>query len=371
MYTIPIYKLEFQDSFIFDFQRGVREILTSDSISESKYVKKFETEFGKLTNSEHCIAVTSGTAALEIALRTIDVRGKKVIVPSNTFFATTVAITNAGGIIELIDIESEYMAICPKSLKEKISEGVGAVILVHIGGIISHNYKEIREICRQFNVPLIEDAAHSHGSTVEGKYAGTIGDIGCFSFFPTKVMTTGEGGMVTTNNPNYYDKIRSLKNFGRDNNNSAICVNSQGANYKISEFTGLMGYLECGRVKRRVAKRNELLNRYIQNLEGSSYVLVTQKSGYCSYYKCILKISIDREWLRQYCKEKNITLTGEVYKIPIHQQPLYKEQFEGLELPVTNDICKNHICPPLYPELLLEEIDYVSEVLLNAEKEFM
>ncbi len=221
---VSIFDLKFEDDFIESFKVGCEKILRSDSIGEGRYVNEFENKFANLTNAKHAIAVTSGTAALEIALNTIGVDGKNVIMPSNTFFATSVAVTNAGGHITLVDSEIENFSICPIHLRTKITKNTGAVIIVHIGGIISKNIREIKEICDQYSVPLIEDAAHAHCSNYDGLHAGTIGDIGCFSFFPTKVMTTGEGGMITTNSDSIADKVRSLKNFGRALDNSGICV---------------------------------------------------------------------------------------------------------------------------------------------------
>lgn len=368
-YKIPIFRLKFPLIYRLKFLKKVNEILTADRpIGESKFVKEFETKFAKLSDVKHAIACSNGTTALDLALRAIDVTDKEVIIPSNTFFATSVAVTNAGGIIKLVDIEDENFSIDPKQLREKITRETGAVIIVHIGGIISKHIEEIVNICKENNVPLIEDAAHAQCSTFKGVTAGGWGTLGCFSFFPTKVMTTGEGGMVTTNDDILADKIKSLKNFGRDNTNAGICINPLGNNYKINEFTGLMGSMECDRVISRIDKRNILIQRYIGNLKNSSYIPVLQEEGYCSYYKMILKTDIDREWLRTYCKTNGITLTGEVYNTPVHQQPLYS-QYKNEFLPVTDKVCSSHICPPLYPELTEKEVDYICQVLLKAENE--
>jgi perosamine synthetase len=368
-YKIPIFKLKFPLGYRLKFLKKINEILTADRpLGESKYVKEFENKFSKLSNVKHSIACSNGTAALDLALRALNINNKEIIIPSNTFFATSVAVTNAGGTIRLVDIEEENFSIDPFDLRKKITNQTGAVIIVHIGGIISKHIEEIIKICKEYNVPLIEDAAHAHLSTYKGITAGSWGDIGCFSFFPTKVMTTGEGGMLTTNNDILAEKIRSLKNFGRDNQNSNICINPLGNNYKINEFTGLMGSLECDRVISRIKKRNKLVQRYIDNLKNSSYIPVLQEEGQCSYYKMILKTHLNKEWLKQYCKNHNITLTGEVYSIPIHHQPLYSN-YKNDQLLITDKICSCHICPPLYPELTLKEIDYICEILIKAENE--
>jgi dTDP-4-amino-4,6-dideoxygalactose transaminase len=365
---IPIFKLKFDFKSKLKFLRGAWDILSSDRpLGESKYVTEFESKFGDLVKSKYTMACSNGTTAIELALKAINVHGKKVLIPSNTFFATSVAVTNSGGIVELVDMENESFSLCPKDLESKLTSDVGAVIIVHIGGIISHKISKIVELCKKMNVPLIEDAAHAHLS-YRGKYrAGTIGDIGCFSFFPTKVMTTGEGGIVTTNNKNYYEKMKSLKNFGRDINDAGIIVNHEGNNFKINEFTGLLGSIECDRVESRIGRRSMLLDRYYDNLKSTKYNVIKQKGeGVCSYYKAIITTPIDSSWLKTYCKENGISLTGEVYKIPVHLQPLYKEQFFYVNLPNTDYYCNHHICPPLYPELTVTEVDYICDILKQA-----
>ena len=371
-FNIPIFRLNFGLKSKIKFLRGAWDILSSDRpLGESKYVKEFEDRFAKMSESEYAIACSNGTTAIELALKAIDIKGKKVLIPSNTFFATSVAVTNAGGIIELLDMEPQSFSIDMKDLESKITPEVGAVIIVHIGGIISHNITKILEICRKNNVPLVEDAAHAHFS-LRGSYrAGSIGDIATFSFFPTKVMTTGEGGMITTSNKEYYDKIKSLKNFGRDISDGGIIVNPEGNNFKINEFTGLLGCIELDRVISRIEKRTYLLQRYQDNLEKTKYKVVKQKGkGTCSNYKAIIVTPIDGAWLKKYCKERNITLTGEVYRIPVHEQPLYKEQFSSVNLPNTTYYSKHHICPPLYPELSVKEVDYICDVLKKALKDY-
>ena len=370
-FNIPIFRLKFSFLFKLKFLRGAWDILSSDRpLGESKYVKEFETKFSKLVGSQYSVACSNGTTSIELALKSIDIKGKKVVCPSNTFFATTVAIENAGGEVVLVDCEKETFSISYNHLKKIISEQeIGAVVIVHIGGIISKHISKIVSLCKKNNIPLIEDAAHAQTSQTLSYTAGTIGDIACFSFFPTKVMTTGEGGMITTNNKEYYEKIKSLKNFGRDNQNAGIIVNPDGNNFKVHEFTGLMGSLECDRVISRVERRNILLNRYVENLSDSNFKVIKQNEGRCSYYKCIVLSPYNTDELKQFCKEHNISLTGEVYKIPVHQQPLYSEKFDSSQLKNTNYIANKHICPPLYPELSETEVDFICDVLKKFENE--
>jgi len=366
--NIPIFRLNFGFKSKLKFLKGAWDILSSDRpLGESKYVNQFEERFAKMSNSKFAIAVSNGTVAIELALKSLEIKGKKVLIPSNTFFATSVAVTNAGCEIGLLDIDPENFSISYEDLKNKISEEIGAVIIVHIGGIISNNINKIKDLCKKFKVPLIEDAAHAHFSKSGKNEVGSIGELACFSFFPTKVMTTGEGGMITTNNKILYEKIKSLKNFGRDINDSGIIVNDEGNNFKINEFTGLLGCIELDRVEKRIQKRTELLEIYKTLLNNTDYEVIYQKgNGVCSNYKAIVITPMDNSWLKTYCRERDITLTGEVYKIPVHQQPLYKEEFSSVNLPNTEYYSKHHICPPLYPELKIEEVHYICDVLKQA-----
>ena len=367
-FNIPIFRLKFDFKSKVKFLRGSWDILSSDRpLGESKYVKEFEDKFAKMSDAKYALACSNGTTAIELALKSLGVYGKKVLMPSNTFFATSVAVTNAGGIVELLDMEPQSFSICLKDLESKITSETGAVIIVHIGGIISHDINKIVQLCKKHNVPLVEDAAHAHFSLKGTQRAGVIGDVGTFSFFPTKVMTTGEGGMITTNNKELYEKMKSLKNFGRHLEDGGVIVAPSGNNFKINEFTGLLGGIECDRVHNRIEQRSYLLERYRKNLEKTKYTVIKQKGkGVCANYKAIVVTPMDGAWLKKYCKERGISLTGEVYRIPVHQQPLYKEQFSSVNLPNTDYYCKHHVCPPLYPELSIKEVDYICDVLKQA-----
>ena len=359
---VPIFQLNFDDSFIQQYKIGVENIFASDSLSEGHYVNEFEVEFSKFIGAKHSVAVNSGTAALELALRALDVKGKQVIVPTNTFVATAIAVERAGAELILVDIEKDTFSMSPDALENAITEDTGAVILVHIGGIVSSNVANIIDICAGHGVALVEDAAQAHGSSRKHYTAGTIGTVGCFSLFPTKVMTTAEGGLATTQDARIAQKMRSIKNFGRDPSNSLLSI-SEGANFKVTEFQGLMGILELERVNGRISKRNILAKRYQDLLESKNYQTISVNDGRSSYYKQIVKIRQSQDILHETCKKNGISLTGEVYKYPVHQQPVYEKMFDHSSFPVANEYSKSHICPPVYPELSLEDVSYVCNVL--------
>lgn len=365
--TVPKFKLEFDDGFVnrFAFQCGA--ILQGDALQEDFWVRKFEADFAKFIDAPHCVATSSGTTALECALRAVGVAGKEVIVPTNTFIATAIAVERAGGILKLVDIEPETFAIDPDALASQINEKTGAVVLVHIGGVISKAVEDIVEICALNSVPLVEDAAHAHASC-RGKFkAGSIGMVAAFSFFPTKILTCAEGGMVTTTSESIAERARRIKNFGRINSDGLLAY-FDGMNAKMTEFQGLLGVMDLGRLQERSVRRMVLSGLYGEYLEGTGFLPVQGAWACGSHYKEILTTRIDTMRLKEYCSERGVDLAGEVYRFPLHHQPVFEGRF-GNDFPVANNFCHHHICPPLYPEMEVEDVEYVCEVLKAAEKE--
>merc|ERR1719203_1164349 len=217
---------------------------------------------------------------------------------------------------------------------------VAAVVLVHVGGIIAPFARDLRNIAHAHGAALVEDAAHAHTSYLDDVgWAGTIGDVAAFSFFPTKVMTSGEGGMITTCSETLNQACREIKAFGADlsgGSSRLTCVRPDGTNGRVPEMSALLGLLECNRVRQRVARRQALVAEYARGLAGcSAYRVLQQFGGSCSCYKCIVKLhGIDREFLRRFAKARGIAFTGEVYHLGVHQMPAFA--VEGPMLPATD-----------------------------------
>ena len=191
----PFFPNEDIDSILND----IKDSLRTGVLTFGPNVEKLEREFADYVGVKHAIAVNSGTSALEIALRYFELNGGEVIVPTNSFVASANAVIFAGGKPVLADIKKETLCIDPNEIRKKISANTKGVMVVHLAGLIPPEMKEIQEICKENNLFLIEDAAHAPGASIDNKKAGNLGDVGCFSFFPTKPMTTGEGGIITTN----------------------------------------------------------------------------------------------------------------------------------------------------------------------------
>ena len=203
---IPIFQLPFTDEEIAEVQEGIAKVLRSNVLTKGSVAEQFEQEWARYCGTKYAVACSAGTAALEMIYRAIGVEGKSVIIPSNTFVGTAVGIIRAGGKIILADCEKETLQLSFKSVMGACREDTVAVVLVHIGGYITPELDLFKSWCKGKGLWLIEDAAHAHGAEYEGQKAGSLADAAAFSFFPTKVMTCGEGGMVTTDNEELYHK---------------------------------------------------------------------------------------------------------------------------------------------------------------------
>jgi dTDP-4-amino-4,6-dideoxygalactose transaminase len=373
---IPILRIPFTDEDIAFVQKGIGEVLKSGQLAMGKYVAKFERRYAEFVGVKYAIGVNSGTSALEICLRAIDVRDSTVIVPTNTFMATATSVIHAGGRVIFSDVLKRDLCMDAEDLNEKIQKNTKVVILVHIGGIISSQLKAIQEICKDHKLFLIEDAAHAHGSTIDGKKAGSLGIAGAFSFYPTKVMTCGEGGMITTDDKEIYNSALMLRDHGKPDHRFNKHTEF-GYNWRLSEIHAVIGLEQMNEIDWILSERRRVAGIYdekLRDLDGVELIKIPQNVK-SSYYKYIvyLEEGINRDYVKNQMKnEYDIELTGEVYADPCHSQPVFKK-YPEMMLNKKSDkflwaeyVCNRHICLPLYPGLTEEEVNYVAESLKNV-----
>ena len=353
--------------------KQIDEILNSGQLTLGKYGQEFEQNFAGYIETKYAVAVNSGTSALEIILRALDIKAHSVIVPTNTFFATPLAVLHAGGEVIFADVE-DNLCLDPVSLEKSIQSDTKAVIVVHIGGLITPKINEIIEICRQHNLYLIEDAAHAHGSTLDGKKAGSFGIAAAFSFYPTKVITSGEGGMITTNKEDIYRRSTVFRDQGKagfyDNVHTEL-----GYNWRMSEIHAAIGLSQFLRLEEFIAVRRKVAKIYDSELAKVSGLKPVQmppvtKTNYYKYV-ALLDKDVDRSSLKKKMKEKyNVSLSGEVYELPCHLQPVLKNLYgyKGGEFPAAEDICHRHICLPVFATMTEEEANYVTDCLMEVLK---
>lgn len=335
-------------------QEKFSSILNAESfLSMYKYGEEFEKSFSSYIGTNYAVACNSGTSALELIFRSIDVKDKEVILPSNTFLATVIAVLNAGGIPVFADCDDD-MCIDFNDACSKVTKNTGSIVIVHIGGIISKSIFKLRDFCEENNIFLVEDAAQAHGSSYKGIKAGNFGVAAGFSFFSTKVMTTGEGGMVTTNSFELSKQMKSMREFGKVK--KGIITNYHqyfGYNWRMPEVSALMGITQLNRLDAFVKRRQEIAKIYNEELENFSEISIVSPPSFTdhNFFKYIVILdNHDREEIHQKMQELGISPSGYVYEIPLHKQPVLSE-FENLDLPKTDYLCSKHFCLPIYYSL--------------------
>ena len=362
---IPPAKPYFPQEDIGVILSDVEKILASGMLTLGNYTKHFETEFAKLCNVKRAIAVNSGTSALEIALRAAGLKkGEEVLVPTNTFSATAAVVIFAGGKPVLTDMDAKTLCIDAENVLKYLTSKTRAIIPVHIGGLICPEIRAIKEICEDHNCVLIEDAAHAQGSKIDNRRAGTLGDAGCFSFYPTKVITTGEGGVITTNRKDLAKKAVVLRDQGKENFSSNIIV-ELGYNWRMSEINAAVGLTQLKRLSEFIEHRSMIAKYYDEKLSGISGIKTRKvpKNIASNYYKYVTFLSpeINRDEFKQKLREKGVKCSGEVYWPPLHMQPIYKRllRVKVGDFPQSEDACRRMVCLPMYSQMTLDEAEYV------------
>jgi len=344
----------------------IDEALRTGALTLGKNGEAFETSFARIVGTRFAVAVQSGTSALEIVLRSLDVEGREVVVPTNTFFATPAAVIHAGGRPRFADVERTTMALSVETVAAAISSDTVAVIMVHIAGAVSPEAPKLAAFCRDRGLVLVEDAAHAHASTLDGRMAGTFGTAGTFSFYPTKVITAGEGGMIVTDDETIYRHALQYRDQGKESFLTNFHLR-MGYNWRLSELHAAVGLSQLGRLDEFVAERRRLAEAYTKRLAAVDGIdpLVPPDGSWPNFYKyvALLDSNVDRRTLKRTLKEHfQVSLSGEVYEIPCHHQPVFKHWVDG-EFPVADDVCSRHVCLPIYPGMIEAEIEHVVSAL--------
>jgi len=365
---IPSLKVYFPPEDIKEILSKIEECLSTGMLAQGKNVQEFEKQFASYLGTQNAICVSSGGSAIEVVMRALNVKEKEVLVPANTFLATASSVVLAGGNSRLVDISPKTLSPTLESLKKSITKNTTGVIIVHIGGIISEEIEEIRNWCNEKGLWLFEDCAHAHGSMFHKKMAGTFGLGSAYSFFATKVITCGEGGIVVTSDNELAKKVRILRDYGKTEPWVSYHV-ELGANWRMSDITAVIGLAQLKRLNEFINFREKIASLYTKFLETIPEVNPILSKDRCSWYKYIILLpnNKDREKLRIKMKENGVSLSGGVYDVPLHKQPVFKS-FENEPLHNAEDFCRRHICLPIYYGMKNEEVEYVVETLKNCLK---
>jgi dTDP-4-amino-4,6-dideoxygalactose transaminase len=348
----------------------IRQSLCSGHLTNGEHVREFERQFAAFVGVRHAIAVSTGTAALEISLRAMEISGEEVILPSETFVASANSIILAGGTPVFAEIHPDTYCLDIEDVERRITSRTAAVMLVHMAGLVVPNIGQLQELCALRGIDLIEDAAHAHGASHEGKRAGSFGRAGCFSFYPTKVITTAEGGMITTDDDALARTARSLRNHGANPDGPDYTLVS--TNMRMAEPLAAIGLVQLGRLEEFVERRNAIAARYTSGLREIEGIHPLPVSGgvhsYWNYLAVLEDGRISRAALAQRLQARYGVEIAWPYDPPCHLQPVFRRVLGSKpeDLPRTEALLRRHIALPMHSALTAEDAEYVLESLQGA-----
>lgn len=343
----------------------IRAILMGEKmLTMGEHVKAFEKEFGSYCGSEYAVATNSCTSALELSLAALGVAsGDEVIVPVQTFIATGSCVLKSGAKIVFCDTDDDFL-LDFEAMKKLITERTKAVIIVHFAGMISRRIFEIKNYLQERSIALIEDAAHAHGASHEGVRAGSIGDFGCFSFYSTKIMTTGEGGMITTGSPAYYEKCASMRSRGMDINHKGELFVNLGSNHRVTEIQALMGRTQLRRLDEFNAHRNAIASVYRtalakQAANGTIRFQNTPENGVHAYWRFLVFLNKhDRDKIKNGLNELNIKADAP-YSPLLHNQPVFRND-GTIVCKKAESLAAAHISLPIHMLISENDAEYIA-----------
>ena len=367
-HTIKPFSFDLTEAEIAEFQEGTAKILRSGTLILGEHTERFEQEFARFIGSRYAVSVNSGSSALEFLLRIKQVLGEVVLVPTNTNFATVASVLRAGGIVQYLDMAPKTFAPTLQMVRTAFSRrpNIAGVVWVHIGGVISSEFPSVVQFCRDRGAFVIEDAAHAHGSQLGGVKSGKIADGAAFSFFPTKVMTTCEGGMLTTDSEEEAISARSYRNQGKRGMNYGGLHHDFGNSSRMTEMNALLGLIQLRKLPAMLERRALVVRAITRELDraGLSYCSTAHMDA-ASHYKLIVLLPPNRtlESVKTMLAQEGVILGGGVYELPCHRQPVFEGICAGESYPGADQWCPNHLCPPVTSGMTDEESRFVGEML--------
>ncbi|MYB46473.1 MAG: DegT/DnrJ/EryC1/StrS family aminotransferase [Cenarchaeum sp. SB0662_bin_33] len=328
-------------------------VLTSPQFEGGPEVQKLERSVREYTGARHAVAVNSGTVALQASLLALDIKPhSEVIVPSFSYVATANAVKAVGAIPVFADILLNNYTISPDSIRNYITSRTAAIIPVHLYGLVS-DIKRIREVAG--HIPVIEDAAQSLGSTIDGAHTGTMAEMGCYSLYPGKVVTAGEGGIIVTNDHNMHERLLAIRNHG----NVRGAFETFGINARLPEISAAIGRIQMGKLPMflYIRRRNAAyLDEYLQS---NTVRLPTLRQGENPNWNLYTIYTTARDGLLSKLRQKGIG-AAIYYKTPIHRTPHYSSK---TSLPNTDEASSSVLSIPVHPGVTPDDTSYMAQLI--------
>jgi len=330
--------------------------------SLGKYIDMFEEKFARFCDTKYAIATSNGTTALHLTLVSLGImEDDEVIIPDFTFVATASAVKYINAKVVTVDIEEDTLCISPESIEKAITSKTKAIIPVHLYGHPA-NMDEINKIAEKYNLFVVEDVAEAHGAEVNGKKVGGLGDAGIFSFYGNKIITSGEGGMITTNSKELYEKLKYLRDHAMSKD-KRYWHTEVGFNYRMTNLQAALGVAQFERIDELLAKKKEIFEWYYEELKDIKNIKLNfQKDGYKNVYWmiCLEIIGYDekkRDSLMKMLKENGIDSRPFFY--PVSDMPMY----EKANTPITHKVYQRGINLPSFFDITKEQVEYICKNL--------
>ncbi len=335
----------------------VLEILDSGRFIKGPNVEAFEEEFSRYCGARYGVSANSGTSAIFIALKALGIGpGDEVIVPSHTFVASATPVLMVGATPVFVDINDDYL-MDVADVERKITSRTKAVICVHLYGQMCDMVKLLK-LKEKFGFALVEDCCQAHGAEYDGQRAGSFGEAGCFSFFPSKNMTVaGDGGMVVTSDEKLYNTMKMLRDHGRDYSMKEGKYKSTilGYNFRMSEIAAAMGLCQLKLIDDWSERRRDIARQYNELLTDKLIKPLAAKNKKHVYHLYVIRMK-RRDELKDFLHKNDIE-TGIHYPVPVHKQPIFKD----CNLPKTDSVCKEILSLPMYPLLSDEQVTRICD----------
>ncbi len=340
-----------------EVNEAIHRVLDKQWFILGEEVKKFEREFSEYVSAKYSIGVNSGSDALYLAVKSLGIgNGDEVITVSHTFVSTADAIVRNGAKPVFVDIDSETYIMDVAQVEDKITKRTKAIIPVHLYGHPA-DMDPIMELAKKYNLFVIEDACQAHGAEYKGEKVGAIGDLGCFSFYPSKNLGAyGNGGMIVTNNEELAKKLRMLRNYGQS---QKYYYDFMGVNSRLDEIQAAVLRVKLKHLDEWNEKRRNVAKLYNELLKDSNVILPIEKDYAKHVYHLYVIRSTNRDKLQRYLSQNGIQ-TQIHYPLPVHKQKSYLDLGFRAYLPVTEKICCEILSLPMHPWLNQGEVEFIS-----------
>jgi len=343
-----------------EYDKAAIETLESGWYILGESVERFEREFANFIGSKYCVGVNSGLDALILAARALEIGpGDEVIVPANTYIATVLGITENGATPVLVEPD-EYYNLDADKIEQKITDKTKAIMVVHLYGQAA-NMDKIKRIAEKYNLYLIEDCAQSHGARFNGKITGTFGDVGCFSFYPTKNLGAfGDAGAIVTENEDIAEKVRMLRNYG---SKKKYYNEIEGVNSRLDEMQAALLSVKLSHYNELRMERERIAQKYLDEIKNPMIELPAIRQGAEHVWHLFVVRTEKRDELQKYLAENGIG-TQIHYPIPPHLSGAYKHLgYNEGDFPITERYANTVLSLPIYDGMTDEEAEYVIKVI--------